>query len=135
MQEHHGAADRPERTGGTADGDQGGPMSALAAMAWLFIGAAVGWGLTLIRTSAAMSRLRKEASRIQESMREQIRALEDRAIRARAEAARVAQEAAAWAAGCKQGREDVITIMPLLIAAYERTKNNGLTAEDTAESR
>ena len=36
---------------------------------------------------------------------------------AHAEAARVDREAEAYKAGCKDGREDVISIMPLLVAA------------------
>jgi hypothetical protein len=45
---------------------------------------------------------------------------QERAERANAEAQRLAREAESWSAGCKQGREDVISIMPLLVAAQQR---------------
>jgi hypothetical protein len=45
---------------------------------------------------------------------------QERAERATAEAQRLAHEKELWSAGCKQGREDVISIMPLLVAAQQR---------------
>lgn len=42
------------------------------------------------------------------------------AERATAETQRLTREKESWSAGCKQGREDVISIMPLLVAAQQR---------------
>jgi hypothetical protein len=36
-----------------------------------------------------------------------------------ADLAGAAREAATWAAGCKQGRDDVIAVMPMLVAAHD----------------
>jgi hypothetical protein len=53
-------------------------------------------------------------------MRRELAHWQEAAARATAEAARVAREAEAYKAGCRHGREDVISIMPLLIATQRR---------------
>lgn len=50
--------------------------------------------------------------------------------RFKATADRLAQEKESWTAGVRQGRDDVITIVPLLIAAQQR-----LTAEAAGRGR
>ena len=75
----------------------------------LAIGAAIG---PLIGWRAARSRGRAE-------MRRELTHWQEAAARATAEAARVAREAEAFQAGCNRGREDVISIMPLLVAAQQ----------------
>src|ERR1022692_600105 len=46
----------------------------------------------------------------------------------------LAYDTAAWAAGCKQGREDVMMIMPLLVAAHQRLMERQRAAADMADS-
>ena len=50
----------------------------------------------------------------------------DEADRAKASALRAAEQAAAWAAGCQQGREDVLS---LAVALAEANGRNVLTTE------
>jgi hypothetical protein len=54
-------------------------------------------------TAAEMSRLRAR-------MYEQIRHWQEETERARASVARISEQSAAWAAGCQQGREDVLSL-------------------------
>ncbi len=77
------------------------------------LGGAAGWWLATQRAAAWLSRERA-------SMRRQVHQWQEATERARAEVARLAREKETWAAGCKQGREDVISIMPLLIAAQQQ---------------
>ena len=54
-------------------------------------------------------------------------------IPANATTARVIREAETWAAGAQQGRRDVISIMPLLIASQEKsTGGQGTAATDNS---
>jgi len=76
------------------------------------IGGAIGWWLATRRASLWLKRERA-------GMRRQVLQWQESAERARAEVGRLAREKESWAAGCKQGREDVISIMPLLIAAQQ----------------
>jgi hypothetical protein len=59
-------------------------------------------------------------SRAREQMRREIRCWQAETERFKAVADRLAQEKESWAAGVRQGRDDVITIVPLLIAAQQR---------------
>jgi hypothetical protein len=89
-------------------------------VAALIIMAAVSaWGFTLARAAMHHSRLRAEMARAQEEMRKEIRHWQAETARARSQAAQVARDAATWAAGCKQGRDDVIAVMPMLVAAHD----------------
>ena len=82
----------------------------------LLIGAGAGIqiGRLLARRRAAATVARAEAR-----MRCELAQWQEAAARATAEAARVAREAEAYKDGCKHGREDVIGIMPLLVAAQQ----------------
>ncbi|HEY6278010.1 MAG TPA: hypothetical protein VIX86_16950 [Streptosporangiaceae bacterium] len=88
-----------------------------------FIGAVIGWRYGLARRNDAIARARA-------GMVREILYWKDAADRANAEAARVIREAETWAAGAQQGREDVISIMPLLMAAQEKSKGGLGTAAD-----
>jgi hypothetical protein len=94
-------------------------MSGLAAAALIIMAAVSAWGFTLARASAHHSRLRAEMTSVQEELRKEIRHWQEEAARAKTHAAQVAREAATWAAGCKQGRDDVIAVVPMLIAAHD----------------
>ena len=90
------------------------------------IGAAIGWWCGQARAADAIVRSRAAMAR-------EIRHWQDAAARAASEAARVAQEAQTWAAGCRQGRDDVISMVPLLIAANERLPGGQQAAVDNGE--
>jgi hypothetical protein len=102
-------------------------MNSLMTVAWAIFAAATAWGLTLAHATATINRL-------QAARRKEVRHWQDEAARARAHAAQLAQDAATWAAGYKQGREEVIAIMPLLAAAHQRLMEPGRVAGDMAES-
>ena len=78
-------------------------MDILIGLAGLLMGAVAARALTRGYAAAEMSRLRAR-------LQARIDYWQDEAERARANAARVGEQAAAWAAGCQQGREDVISI-------------------------
>jgi hypothetical protein len=78
-------------------------MDILTGLTGLIIGAVAAWGLARGHTAGKMSRLRAQ-------LQARIDHWQDEAERARAQAARVGEQAAAWAAGCQQGREDVMSL-------------------------
>ena len=102
-------------------------MNTLMTIAWATIAAVAAWGMTLAHANAAIGRLQAER-------RKEIKLWQAEVARARAHAAQLAQDAAAWAAGCKQGREDVMTIMPLLVAAHQRLTEPNQAAADLADT-
>jgi hypothetical protein len=83
------------------------------ALIWILIGVAVGWRLGSRRSaSRALTQARQQ-------MRQETRYWQELAERSKIRADQLAQENEAWAAGYRQGREDVITIVPH-IAAQQR---------------
>ena len=74
-----------------------------------FIGTAAGWGITLRRVSGEISCAQESADYWQ-----------NEAARAHFEAQRLAQESATYAAGCKQGQEEVISLVTLLTRTPEK---------------
>jgi hypothetical protein len=88
-------------------------MTVLLAVVWFLAGAVAGWGVSTLRAALTMSRAR-------EQMRREIRCWQAETERFKAVADRLAQDKASWTAGVRQGRDDVITIVPLLIAAQQR---------------
>ncbi len=101
-----------ERGAGAAR-KRAGSLATLTTIAWAVVAAVAAWGITLRRASATIARLESE-------WRRELRHWQDDAARARARAAQLAQDAATWAAGRKQGRDDVITAVPLITAAQKR---------------
>lgn len=96
-------------------------MNGFEIAAWIAMAAVVAWGCTRSYASAAQSRLREESARTLDRMRREIQHWQDEAMRARTRASQLERDAETWAAGCKQGRDDVITIVPLLVAAAGAT--------------
>ena len=87
----------------------------------LLMGAAV--GVVMGRWSArsgARAVMRRQLARAGGQMRREVAHRPVAAARATSETARVAREAEAYKAGQKHGREDVISIMPLLVATQQR---------------
>ena len=78
-------------------------MDIIAGLSGLLIGAVIAWRLAQGMAAAEISRLRAR-------MHEQIRHWREETERARASAARISEQSAAWAAGCQQGREDVSSL-------------------------
>lgn len=77
---------------------------------WVLIGAAIGWRFGSRRsTSQALTQARQQ-------MRQEVRYWQEHAERSKVRADLLAQENEAWAAGYKQGREDMITIVPHIAA-------------------
>jgi hypothetical protein len=83
----------------------------------LAVGAAISWQAT---RSRARAQARRELARAWADMRREVNYWQEAAARANAEVARVTREADAYKAGHRNGREDVISIMPLLVAAQQR---------------
>lgn len=101
-------------------------MSGLTVAALIIMAAVSAWGFTLARAAAQHSRLRAEMGRLQEEMHKEIRHWQEETARAKTHAAQVARDAATWAAGCKQGREDVIAVVPMLVAAHDAGGSMGV---------
>jgi hypothetical protein len=102
-------------------------MTVLYWMTWAAIAAIAVWAVMKTRSSAEMSHLEAEMS-------DEVTYWRDETSRARAYAAQVARATAIRADAWKEGRDDVIAIMPLIVSAlntdytiqsaYEETQNN-----------
>ena len=94
----------------------------------LAIGATISWRAT---RSRARRDARRELARAWADMRREVNHWQEAAARANAEAARVAREADAYKAGHRNGREDVISIIPpLLVAAQQRPADEARAGGD-----
>jgi hypothetical protein len=98
----------------------------------LLLGA--GFGFPIGR-GLAMRRAAATVAEAEARMRRELAHWQDAAARATAEAARVAREAEAYKAGCQHGREDVISIMPLLVAAQQRPDAARVSGDDLPYGR
>jgi hypothetical protein len=87
-------------------------VTALYCIAWAAIAAVTAWGITTARRSAAISRLKAE-------MRQEIAYWQAETSRARTVATQLARDAATRATAWREGRDDVISIMPLIAAARD----------------
>jgi hypothetical protein len=75
--------------------------------------AAIAWGLTRSWACAALAHTRA-------IMQDEIDHWQAEAIRARRMVAQLKQEAVVWSRGRQDGREDLIAIVPLIVAAQQR---------------
>ena len=85
-------------------------MNVLGILGWSVIAATLAWGLTLRHASATIAAVRAEAER-------EIRHWAALAARERTRAVQLERELERWCEGCRQGREDVASIVPMLLAA------------------
>jgi hypothetical protein len=108
-------------------------VNGLTVATLMIMAAVIGWGLTMVFASARHSRLTGEIVRIEQMARREIQHWQDEAMRARSRAAQLARDSETWAAGCKQGRDDVITVVPLLIAAQENHRAGGASGQHGAQ--
>ena len=102
-------------------------MIPLEIAAWAVIAATAAWGLTLRHASAVIRELRAEASG-------EIQRAQAEAMRARARAAQLSCELASWTDGCRQGREDMMPLMPLLLAQSDPARMVSPAAEKDSRS-
>ena len=97
----------------------------------LAIGAAVGPVISWRAARAqARAETRRQLARARADMHREVMHWQEAAARATAETARVAREADAFKAGCQSGREDVISIVPLLMAAQRRPADEARASGD-----
>ena len=93
----------------------------------LAVGAAISWKAT---RSRARAEARRELARAWTDMRREVNHWQEAAARANAEVARVNRETDAYKAGHRNGREDVISIMPAIVAAQQRSADETRAAGD-----
>ncbi len=98
-------------------------MTMLILLLGLGLGVPVGRWLVMRRAAVRVSQAETE-------MRRELAHWQEAAARATAEAARIAREAEAYKAGCKHGREEVISIVPLLIATQRRAADEARGSGD-----
>lgn len=108
-------------------------MNGLTVAILMIMAAVIAWGCTMVFVSARYSRVREEIVRIEQMARREIQHWKDEAARARTHAAQIARDNETWAAGCKQGRDDVIGVVPLLIAAQEHHTEGGTRGQHGAQ--
>jgi predicted nucleic acid-binding Zn-ribbon protein len=75
--------------------------------------AAIAWGITRSWASAVLAHTRA-------AMQDEIDHWQAEAMRARRMVAQLRQEAVAWSRGRQDGREDLIAMVPLIVAAQQR---------------
>jgi hypothetical protein len=87
-------------------------MTVVHIVGWSVIAAAVSWRLAWRRARAMINHIAAQAQVESRQLRAEV-------ARWRAHAARLAKEIEAWKAGHLEGRADVVSIVPLLIAAQQ----------------
>jgi hypothetical protein len=85
----------------------------LMTLGWCAIAATLVWGITFRRAAVTIAALRSDCRR-------EVQYWQEAAERARTHAAQLDAERASWSAGCRQGREDVVSIVPMLLAARDQ---------------
>jgi hypothetical protein len=108
-------------------------VNGLTVATLMIMAAVMAWGFTMVFASAHHSRMRDEMAQTEQRLRREIQQWKDEAARARSQAAQVARDSATWAAGCKQGRDDVITVVPLLMAAQKQGQEPGACSQHAAQ--
>jgi hypothetical protein len=93
---------------------------------WSLTAAAVAWGLTLSWASVAIARGRQ-------AMQEEVDHWRAEAARAWRVVDQLRSEAAMWSRGRKDGREDLIAMMPLLVAAHRELAGPPVSDEVKAD--
>ena len=78
-------------------------METVTLLAGIVLGAAAAWLLARDHAAADFEKLRSE-------LEEQIRHWQRQARLARADASRLADQTAAWTAGCQRGRDDMLSL-------------------------
>jgi hypothetical protein len=108
-------------------------VSGLAAVAWIAGAMLLTWAITMARAGARIASLRAELTRLHQEMQREVQYWQADSARARAVAAQTERDAATWAAAWKQGRDDMVSTVPLLVAAHEQLAGLRLTASEGAD--
>ena len=99
-------------------------MAVLETIGWAVLAAAAAWTVAMCAALVVLSRHRA-------AMQREVRHWQAEAIRAAALTAQLKQEIEMWSKGCQQGRDDVISIVPLLVAAVHERLARSRTADLT----
>jgi siroheme synthase len=100
-------------------------MSVLAVLAWSAIAATAAWGLTLRRAARTIAVMRRDSER-------EMQHWKDLATRERSRSIQLHRELVSYSDGCRQGREDVASIVPLLQAALSHHQSLPHTGTEDA---
>jgi hypothetical protein len=109
-------------------------MTGLAVVIVINIAVTLTWAVTRARGLAELSRYQAELARLAGETQAEIRYWQEESGRAKAMAVQIARDAETWAAAWKQGRDDVFSTVPLLVAAQERLTAPAVAAERAGES-
>jgi len=85
----------------------------LSIIGWSFVVAVTTCGVTVFWAKLALAQAKS-------ALEQDIRYWHAEAVKARELAAQFKHENTIWSKGCQQGREDVMAIMPLLVATQDR---------------
>ncbi len=99
-------------------------MAVLETIGWACLAATAAWVLAICASVGVLGRYRAV-------MNEEVQHWKAEAIRAAALTAQLKQEIEMWSKGCQQGRDDVISIVPLLIAAVQERLADARTVDLT----
>jgi hypothetical protein len=102
-------------------------VTVLTIIGWSVIAATVAWGITLRRAAAAIAALRAETER-------EITHWRELATRERSRSVQLHRELISWSDGCRQGREDVASIVPLLLAAQGQPPSGPAADQPVAQA-
>jgi len=102
-------------------------MTVLHIIGWSMVTAVVGWRLAWHRARAIFDRALAQAHAESEHMRAE-------ADRWKANSIRLSKEIAAWKAGHQEGRADVAGIVPMLIAARQKSAACSCMADEQITS-
>lgn len=101
-------------------------MGVLDIIGWSFVAAVTAWGATLSWAKLMLAHSRSV-------LQEDVHYWYTEAMKARDLTAQLKREIATWSKGCQQGREDIMAIVPLLMAAQERRTGAGLLERNLAD--
>jgi hypothetical protein len=100
-------------------------MSVLTVIAWSAIAATIAWGLTLRWAARLIAAMRRDSER-------EVQYWKDLATRERTRSIQLHRELVSFSDGCRQGREDVASIVPLLQAALSHQHSLPRTGTEDA---
>jgi hypothetical protein len=102
-------------------------MRVVEIIGWSMVAAVVGWRLAWHRARTAIDRAVTQAHTDSWQLRAEVDRWKTNSIR-------LSKEIAAWKAGHQEGRADVVSIVPMLIAARQSTTACNCVAQDEISS-
>jgi hypothetical protein len=103
-------------------------MNVLTILAWSAIAGTAAWGLTLRRAARLIASMRRDSER-------EVQYWKDLANRERTRSIQLHRELVSFSEGCRQGREDVASIVPLLQAALSQQSLARTATDEPAPSQ